>query len=636
MCGICGFNFFDKNLIRNMCDSIAHRGPNAKGYFTDKYISLGNRRLSIIDLSRAGNQPMFNEDRSIVIVYNGEIYNFKELRESLKKKGHSFTSNTDTEVVVHAYEEYGTDCLEHFNGFFGFALYDSKKKIIFLARDRLGIKPLYYYYDKKKFIFASEIKAILEDKTIKRKVNLNSLNEYLMFRYIHNSQTILNNIFRLKPGHMLIFDCKKNKLKIKKYWDLTTNNKNYNERIYAKNIFELFKDSIEKRLMSDVPLGVYLSGGIDSSSIVAMMKKLNVKEISTYSVGFEHDIIGNELSYAKKVSELFETKHHEFMIKPDIVKELPKMVWHLDEPMADPATVPVYFLSKEATKSDTVILSGEGADELFGGYDQYKFMVLGDRIGFVPRLIRQKFVPRLIKSIPGSMMDKIYKYSTTTGSKIYDRFEKFISNVKENKAKAYLEVVSVFDEEEKNELLKTKYSNTKIIYENINEKFFSNNKNFLDQITYFDLKLYLPEDLLMKPDKMCMAFSIEARVPYLDHRLVEYAFKIPSKLKLKGSTTKYIMKKSFKNLLPKEILYRKKQPFQVPLDQWFSKDLKDYFKNLVDNKINYKFFNENYIKKIFDNYNSSKLFYGRQLWSLGIFNIWYKLYIEEEKPSKII
>jgi len=397
----------------------------------------------------------------------------------------------------------------------------------------------------------------------------------------------------------------------------------------------LFADSVEKRLMSDVPRGGYLSGGIDSSSIVAMMKKLNVKDINTYSVGFQYDVIGDETRYAKKVSELFETNHHEFIIQPDIVKELPNIVWHLDEPLSDPATVPVYFLSKEATKSVTVILSGDGADELFAGYDQYKFMVLGNKLRFMPRLVRKNLIPLLVRSTPPYLLNKIYKYSTTTGSKIYERLGKFLSNIKENKSKSYIEMISVFDEEEKDKLLKEQYKSIKNPYAPLNETYFSNKNNFLNQVTYMDLKIYLPEDLLMKPDKMCMAFNIEARVPYLDHRLVEYTFSIPSTLKLRGNTSKYIMKKSFSNLLPKEILHRKKQPFQMPLDQWLSKDLRNYFRNLMDNKINDEFFDKNYIKKIFDHYNDSKLFYGRQLWSLGIFNIWYRMYIEEEDPSKI-
>lgn len=635
MCGICGFNFSDRTLLRSMTDRIRHRGPNAEGHFADKYVSLGSRRLSIIDLSKAANQPIFNEDKSIALVYNGEIYNFKEIKKILQEKGHRFTSNTDTEVVVHAYEEYGTGCLEHFNGFFGFALYDLKKKLIFLARDRLGIKPLYYYYDGKKFIFSSEIKAILEDRTIKREVNNSALNKYLMFRYVSGEETIFRNIYRLKPGHMLLFDCKNNKIKTEKYWDVKTGTANHSEKAYGKNILELFKDSVEKRLMSDVPLGVYLSGGIDSSSVAAMMKNLGVRNISTYSVGFEHDAIGNELGYARKVSELLETKHHEFVIKPSMVNELPKIVWHLDEPLADPAAVPVYFLSKQATKSVTVVLTGDGADELFAGYDQYKFMALGDKMRFVPKTLRRHFFPAIARTMPKSLMDKIYKYSTSTGPKMYERLGKFLSCVGENDAKAYLEVVSVFDEEEKNHLTNEKYP-VKNIYDEMNREYFPDRKDYLNRVAYMDLKTYLPEDLLMKPDKMCMAFGIEARVPFLDYRLVQYAFSIPSKFKLKGGTTKYIMKKSFRNLLPKEILHRKKQPFQVPLDQWMSKELMDYFKNLLGNRINHRYFNRNYIRKIFDNYSKSKLFYGRQLWSLGIFNIWHRLYIEEEKPSKII
>tara|TARA_Y100000310_G_scaffold328145_1_gene395756 strand:+ start:401 stop:2287 length:1887 start_codon:yes stop_codon:yes gene_type:complete len=627
MCGIIGFNFSDKTLLGKMSKCIRHRGPNSSGMFVDKKVSLGHRRLSIIDLSSKGDQPMINSNKTLVIVYNGEIYNYLEIRKELEGRGYKFNSNTDTEVVLYAYEEYGEECLQMFNGFFSFCVYDIVGKKFFIARDRLGIKPLYYYFDSRKFIFSSEMKSILEDKSVKREVDLGSLNEFLTYRYIHSSSTILKNIFRLKPGYSLTFDLVKLSVKLKKYWDLEVKSSNYGSKIYAKNILDLFEDSVSKRLMSDVPLGVYLSGGIDSSAVVAVMKKLGVSSINTYSIGFEHDVIGNELKSAKKVSDYFGTKHHEYMIKPDIVKELKNIVWHLDEPLADPAVVPVYYLSKKASKSVTVVLTGDGGDELFAGYDQYKFLTYGDKMSFLPRRVRKKLIPYVVRNVPNGLMNKIYKYSSSTGSKIFDRFEKFISNVDENKAKSYLEVVSVFDGSERKEVLNSDYFVSKK-YSSIN-KYFTNG-DYLNNLTYMDLKTYLPEDLLMKPDKMCMAFGIESRVPFLDHRLVEYAFKIPSSYKLRRGISKYIMKKSFKRLLPKEIIHRKKQPFQVPLDEWISKELKDYLKELISNS-EHNYFNKKQVKKIFDNYNSSRLYYGRQLWSLGIFNLWYKIYVNGEK-----
>ncbi|MFH1439615.1 MAG: asparagine synthase (glutamine-hydrolyzing), partial [Candidatus Woesearchaeota archaeon] len=362
MCGICGFNSENKELIRKMAAVIKYRGPDQSGFYLDANISLGHRRLSIIDLSKKGKQPMFNEDGSICIVYNGEVYNFKELRGDLERKGHKFYSNTDTEVIIHAYEEYGKKCVEYFNGMFAFAIYDSIKKEIFISRDRIGIKPLYYYIKDNKFAFASEIKSILEDKQIKRDVNLDALNKFITFRYIPEGETIFKNIYRLLSGHCISYDLKKNKIRIQKYWDLDISNKNIlnkSEYYFKKRIRELLKDSVRKRLISDVPLGVYLSGGLDSSSVLAMMRDLNHNDkIKTFSVGFEHDVIGNELKYAKKVSEYFKTDHKEFLIKSDVIKLLPKIIQHLDEPMSDPATIPNYVLSENAKKDVTVVLTG--------------------------------------------------------------------------------------------------------------------------------------------------------------------------------------------------------------------------------------------------------------------------------------
>ncbi len=628
MCGICGFNFEDKKLLKSMTDEIKHRGPNAAGHYSDKGISLGSRRLSIIDLSKAGNQPIYNEDKSIALVFNGEIFNFLDIKKNLEKK-HSFKSNTDSEVIVHSYEEYGIECLSKFNGFWGFALYDSKKKILFISRDRLGLKPLYYYYDGKKFIFASELKAILKDRSIKRSLNRDALSYYLTYRYIPSTLTIFNEIKKLEPGHFIILNLKTSKLQIKQYWDIPLEIKNLDENAAEKEIINLLKDSVEKRLISDVPLGVYLSGGIDSSSIVAMMKNFS-DDISSYSLAFEHDKTGNELEYAKKVSDYFGTRHKEITINTDIIKDLPKIAWHLDEPMCDPAAIPVYYLSKEAKKSVTVILTGDGSDELFAGYDQYRFLNMGYKMRHIPKSIK-KAISHSIKLVPKPLLDKIYKYSSATGHQMFNRLGKMLIDVNSNRAKAYADVLAIFDDDEKKELLKFNFDSH---YDSINKKYFSRG-DFVSQMTYFDAKNYLPEDLLMKPDKMCMAWSIEARVPYLDYRLVEYSFGIPSSMKLSGNTTKYILKKALRNYLPKEIIHRKKQPFHMPLEEWFEKGMKDYFFDLLQEPVNSKLFEKKYIKKIFDRYNSSKLYYGRQIWSLGMFNIWHKVFVEEDKGFRI-
>lgn len=630
MCGICGFNFEDGKLLQNMTDSIMHRGPNASGHYTDNGISLGSRRLSIIDLSKAGNQPIYNEDKSIALVFNGEIFNFHELREKLEKR-HSFKSNADSEVIVHAYEEYGFDCVSHFNGFWGFAIYDSKKKVLFLSRDRLGLKPLYYYYDGEKFIFASEMKAILEDKGINKTMNLDALSNYLTYRYISGSATIFNEIRKLEPGNYMVFDLKTSKFEISQYWDIPIKIQNRGGQIIEKEIIRLLQDSVRLRLISDVPLGVFLSGGIDSSSIVAMMKNFS-DEIKTYSLAFAHDKTGNELDYAKKVSQHFGTRHTEITIDTDIIKDLPKIVWHLDEPMCDTAAVPNYYLSKEAKKSVTVILTGDGSDELFAGYDQYKFLELGYKMRNTPNIIK-KAIPYSVKLIPKSLLDKIYRYSSATGSQMADRLGKMMIDLKDNKAKAYADVLGTFDDDEKKELLRFDF---KQHYGGINQKYYSKN-DYLAQLTYFDAKNYLPEDLLMKPDKMGMAWSIEARVPYLDYRLVEYAFSIPSSLKLRNGVSKYILKKALKNHLPREIICRKKQPFHMPLDEWFSKGLKDYFYGILSSSNSAsELFDRRYIKKIFERYSNSRLYYGRQIWSLGVFSIWHEIFINGKNFRKYL
>ncbi len=648
MCGIVGFNWEDKSLLRRMADTITYRGPDDSAFFTDSGISLGMRRLSIIDLKK-DLYPLTNETKDVFLVFNGEIYNFKKLRSNLKQKGHKFKTDSDGEVMIHLYEEYGINFLNHLNGMFAICIYDAKKKEFLIARDRVGIKPLYYYFSKGNFVFASEIKSILSLNSIKREVNLKALNHYLALRYNPLEETMFKGIKKLLPGHYISFDLKDKTMSVMEYWNYSlkqTKKAKKSKKYYEKEILALLKDSIKKRLISDVPLGVFLSGGIDSSAIVALMSEIKQEmkketgdnsPIKTYSVGFEKGEKVNETKYAKQVSELFGTEHKEFILSPDIIKLLPKIVEHTDEPMADPALIPLYLLAEEAKKTSTVVLTGDGGDELFAGYDHHRFLKAVSKADKVP--LFRKFGPVITKMIPLSLWNKFHKYSSDLGKDAYRRGSMVIKAMKHNKAKAYYDLMGVFDDEQRKELLRKDYYQP-IDYKEINEKFFQGKKegkknkssDYLNQVLSFDTKTLLAEQFLMKTDRMTMAQSIEARVPFLDHRLVELAFQIPSKYKLKGlSDTKHILKKSLEKQkkLPKNILYRKKQGFHMPIENWLNNELK----SVVDKYLNITkihrqgIINAEYVKKIRQDYDKGKLFYANQIWTLLTFQIWYEKFI---------
>jgi len=640
MCGIVGFNWEDKSLVRRMAEAIIHRGPDDVAYFTDSGLSLGMRRLSIIDLKK-GIYPLTNEDRDIFLIFNGEIYNFPKLKEMLEQKGHFFRTHTDGEVMVHLYEEYKEDFVKYLNGMFAVCIYDSKKKELILARDRVGIKPLYYYYNKGNLVFASEIKSILELNSIKREVNISALNQYFALRHNLFEDTLFQGIKRLLPAHLIKFNLKDKSMNIQKYWDINLGAQgNESLAVYEKKIFELLKDSVKKQLVSDVPLGVYLSGGIDSSAIVLMMSLIRKEEnsnapIRTYSVGFANGEKVNETKYARQVSELFGTEHKEFLIKPDVVKLLPRIAWHCDEPLGDSALIPVYLLSEDAKKTSTVVLTGDGGDELFAGYDHYRFLKATESASRVAGF--NNWAPFLNKKIPLKMWDKFYKHSSNLGKSAYKRGENVIKNIKDNKAKAYYELMGMFNDDERKELLKNNYYE-KINYETINNEFFADKQtsaqDYLKRAQLFDFKKMLAESFLMKTDRMTMAHSIEARVPLLDHRMVELAFSIPSKYKLKGfSETKYVFRRALRHHLPKNIVERKKQTFHVPVENWLDKDLKGTVADLLNTTKLFKqgILDHNYVKKIMENYNSGKLFYARQLWTLLMFELWHRTFIEKEK-----
>ncbi|MDP3729000.1 MAG: asparagine synthase (glutamine-hydrolyzing) [bacterium] len=633
MCGICGFyGFEDKELLKELTKTIEHRGPDQEGYFSDKNCSLGHRRLSIIDLSEKGRQPIHNEEKDIWITFNGEIYNYQEIKIILEEKGHRFYTGTDTEVIVHAYEEYGTDCVKKLNGMFAFAIWDSKKENLFLSRDRIGEKPLYYFYNKGMLIFSSELKSLLKSPQVKKQINKQALDNYLNLRFVPGPETIIKGIFKLQPGHNLIVN--KKGLKIEKYWALEMNPINKDKEYFAKELLSVLDDSTKKRMMSDVPIGAYLSGGIDSSSVVAFMAKHSEKPVHTFSVTFTEE--EKDLKYARLVAEKFNTDHKEISVQMDAFKHLKKIVWHMDEPFGDPAAIPTYLLAKETKRYATVVLTGDGPDELFAGYEQFRFMNIFHTYNkTIPSIIGKKLIPSIIKSIPKKTLNQFFKYTESLGEEGIKRVETILEDTNDP-AHIYFNLVSVFTQEEKNNLYKNK---EEIVIENTRkefEKYFNEKKTRLDRLNamlYYDLKVTLPDDFLMKVDKNTMAFAIEARTPFLDHRIIELASKIPPKYKMNFIQEKYILKYAMKEILPKEIIQRKKDRFFVPIDEWMlTKEVKDYaYETITKSPLSKDLINKEYINKITTNFKSSKLYYGRQLWNLLNLSLWHETFLEDTK-----
>ena len=617
MCGICGFNWEDKSLIKSMAQILHHRGPDKGGIYTDKNFSLGHRRLSIIDLSDDGNQPMYNEQGNLLIVYNGEIYNFSELRQQLQAKGHRFISDTDTEVILHGYEEWGEAIVTYLNGMFAFCIYDLEKKKLFLARDRLGIKPLYYYGFGNHFIFSSEIKSILLANDVPREVNLTAAKNYLQLRYVPGEDTLFAGIKKLLPGNCLVYQ--NNKIIIKQFWDVPipqiTNKILKSARQQVEN---LLTDSVKKRLVADVPVGVYLSGGIDSAAITALASNLKDEPVKTFSVGFNDQM--DELSNAKLVADHFQTDHHEIIVQDGIAKLLPRLVWHLDLPHGDPVIIPQFKLSQSASQKVKVVLSGEGADEIFGGYVQYKTFLQAQKTKLIPSFIKSTTA----KLSPVKILDRFFDYPSSIGDKGKEKIIDFFNHLPE-KEKAYQDLISIMSQKDKNLLF------TKKIRDNSSPStYFQSNRQPLNQLLYYDTKRWLPNYVLFINDRMTMANSIEGRVPFLDHRLVEYATTLPTKFKINGRTNKLVFRKAMKQILPNPQV--KKHAFLMPLDKWYKEELRDLAERLFSHRNVKKrgYFNYYYLKRIWEKYHQSKLIYGKQLFTLINFELWHRIFIDEK------
>ena len=570
MCGIAGFvtttaGAGSEAVLRRMTDRIRHRGPDDAGYYTDDFAFLGHRRLSIVDVA-GGHQPMPNETRSVWLIYNGEIFNHADVRPELELAGHRYTNRSDSETIIHAYEQYGPDSVTRFRGMFAFALWDAGNRTLFCARDRLGIKPFYYYWDGRVFAFASEIKALLEHPAISADFDESLLSEYLGFGYVSEERTFFRNIRKLMPGHHLRLDVRspQPQPKIERYWDVplpSENRQNVTCRSDAEWIAETrrrLEETVRMRLMSDVPLGMFLSGGVDSSAIAALIKRMTDGPVKTFAVGYKEAQF-SELSYAAEVARAIGTEHHEVVIGMDeFFDALPDLVWHEDEPITWPSSVSLYFVSKLAAEQVKVVLTGEGSDELFGGYERYRW-----------NLINQKYASMYGVVVPNALRQWL-RHTVATSSLLNASTRRKLGHTligRDNSIEAlYLDnFYCAFSECEQARLLNVHAGGT---YENYMRCWQSrSDAPMLPRMLYADQKTYLVE-LLMKQDQMSMACSIESRVPFLDHHFVEFAMSMPDAMKIRGATQKYALKKAVEDLLPHDIVYRKKMGFPTPLRQW--------------------------------------------------------------------
>ena len=595
MCGITGFNWNDKVLIKKITKQLAHRGPEYQGEYTDNYLSLGHRRLSIIDLSDSGKQPMSNSNKNLQIVFNGEIFNYEELKKDLIKKNYKFKSNSDTEVLLNGYSEYGKKILNKINGQFAFAIYDKIKNKLFLSRDQLGINPLYYFWDKKKFIFSSEIKGIIA-ATNKLEINRDQLNNYFIYGHTDSSNSIFKNIYKLSPGSYMEFDLKKNNFKINRYFKFKYNY-NYNDsKINSNEFLRLFESSVKSRLISDVPVGAFLSGGVDSSAVVAIASKYK-KNLNTFSVSFDVDKF-DESAYSKEISKKFKTKHRMIRFNSKKLKNtLKKLTFHYDEPFGDPSAVPTFILSNFAKKYVTVSLSGDGADELFGGYTTYKNYRLLLIQKIYPKFINKLIHPLLNKLIPNS---KLYHFFEIGSYPPELKYARLMSGITKNQCKKYFNI--------DNEKILSNYSN-------------SNELNYLDFAQDTDINQYLTNNCLTKVDRASLGNALEVRPPFLDKSIIDFSSKIKPSLRIRKNITKYFLKKSLENLLPEKILYRKKQGFALPLKKYFNTELNDFVKKYT---IDYNSHNYINVKNLKSDFNSLLDNNPKLIWRIMMFNLWYE------------
>ncbi len=623
MCGICGFYNLNGQTaqvaaIKQMCEVIKHRGPDDEGTYVDGSFGMGMRRLSIIDLD-TGHQPISNENATVWTILNGEIYNYVELMELLKERGHIFKTKSDTEVLVHLYEEYQDEFVKHLRGMFSLAIWDTKKRELILARDPLGIKQIYFYRDAKIFIFGSEIKCILKILEGSKKINPEALNHYLSFLYFPDDLTIFDGINKLKPGHLLKITA--DAAISSEYWNLNNLQQSNIGFMEAQDEFlRLMNESMKLHLRSDVPLGIFLSGGIDSSIITALASKLTNKPLNTFTIGYNKEgSFYDEREYARIVARLFNTNHQEFLVNPDIEEAIFKMIGYFDEPFANSSAIPNYYISKAMREKVKVALSGLGGDEIAGGYERYAGMKLLSNFNKLPSFLKN-IVQHSLKLLPDSKK----------GNYFADRCKRFAQAANLSPRETYYSLIASSNDNRKKLILSNSsaYQNSYDLFINIINN--AKQSDILREMTYFDIVSYMTNDLLVLTDRTSMANSLEVRVPFLDHKLVEFMFQLPYEYKIKGMQKKYILKKVFRNVLPGRILFRKKQGFSTPLSVWLRKDLQSFAQNifLKERVESTGVLNYNGIHLLLSEHLARKANHQGILFALMTFIIWHEMYLQ--------
>ena len=637
MCGICGWITLDtrrdtrltRPKVAAMSAAIEHRGPDDWGKAEFKDAALAMTRLSIIDLD-GGHQPISNDRQDCSIVFNGEIYNFQELRKELAGKGYRFKTYSDTEVVLRAYEEWGNDCLTRLRGMFAVAIYDTRpakngaaerRPRLLLARDRVGKKPLYYYRDEGRIIFGSEIKAILADPSVKAQVRRSILPLYLSYGYVPAPDTFFENIFELPPAHRLVVE--NGAVTVDRYWQPPQNitDTALSEKQYVDRLRELLEEAVRLRLISDVPLGAFLSGGVDSAAVVAFMTRILKQPVQTFAIGFTDDPSFNELAHARFVADYFKSEHHEFLVSPDAIDLLPTLVWHYDQPFADSSAIPTFLVAQMTRNHVKVALTGDGSDELFAGYERFAAARLAETYRRTPQLL-QSGVKQFLDLMP----------EATTYRGFVRRARRFVDSAALPLSERYLHWVGIFPPPLIGELLTDDIETDPVSHF---QSHFSpaHDGDLIGQLLAVNMTTYLPGDLLVKTDRMTMANSLEARCPFLDHELLEFSCAIPADLKLKGMTTKYILKRALQDIVPADIIHRKKHGFGVPVGRWFRTSLNGHLhKTLLSREALARgYFHEGTLRRLIGEHESGKRDHGHRLWALLTFEIWHRMFIDQEK-----
>ncbi len=630
MCGICGKLLFDPEarvspaLIKSMADTISHRGPDDDGYFVSGPVGLGFRRLSIIDLS-GGHQPLSNEDGSVHIIFNGEIYNYQELRQYLLGRGHVFRTQTDTETIVHLYEELGEACVEKLRGMFAFAIWDDRSKSLFLARDRVGIKPLYYSQSPNSVVFASEIKAILADPEMKVDVRRPMIDRFLTFDYTPGEETLFENIYKLAPGHSLTFRAGKSHKR--QYWDLHFEPAPSTFRQAKSRLLHLLEESVALHMISDVPVGFLLSGGVDSTAMLGFATGKTPHPISSYTIGFSDPQTADERPYARLAAQKYGSEHHETTINAHQFAEfLPNYIWHMEEPVCEPPAVALYYVSKLAKSFVKVLISGEGGDEAFAGYSNYRTRLWLERLNGLPAPMRQLFAASLSLLARFASLDSSAKSQEFLRSRLEDSYFSRTSSPSRFFNKQWRHFYSS-DFAESVDKRFSSHAATKYLRN-------GHRAGPLGKMLYVDTKTWLPDDLLIKADKMTMANSIELRVPLLDHKILEFAASLPQNFKVRGFTTKYIAKKALSGRVPREILNRKKAGFPVPYEKWLREDLKDWVHSLLlDSRTTDRgYFQKSAVQQMLSDDMSSGGF-SKEIFDLIVLELWHREFLEKKKPA---